>query len=139
MAIPGRFGLSNPRRAIAYALLLLGAGFVWAALAANVPLLRNARSIPLLARNWAIALPVFLLWTVSSYVLARRYLTLSGGGGAEGLRLGLVFAAAAFLFDAVVVAGFVGQGWRHFEQPILWIAYGLLAGIPFLVGRAMGS
>lgn len=134
-----RLRVSSPRRAIAYALLLLAGGFIWAAIAASVPLLRDARSIPFLAQNWAVAIPVFTLWTVSSYALARRYLTLSGGGADEGLRLGAVFAAAALLFDLVIVAGLVGQGWRHFAQPILWIAYVLLVGIPWLVGRALES
>jgi len=49
------------------------------------------------------------------------------------------FVAAAFVFDLVIVAGIVGEGWRHFGQPVLWLAYVLLAGIPWFVGRTFGA
>jgi len=131
------FGLAHPGRAIGYTSIFLAAGFVWGALAANVPALRDARGIPHLARNRAVALPVFALWVGLSCVLARRYLELSGRGAGEGLRLGILFGVAAFLFDVVVVAWLVGQGRRHFAQPLLWITYALLLLIPWLVGRSM--
>lgn len=131
-------GFISPGRAVAYTLILLAVGFVWGAVAANVKTLRDARSIPYLAHNWAVALPVFTLWVVLSYVLARSYLEFTGGGAAEGLRLGILFAVAAILFDAIVIAGIVGQGWRHFAQPILWLCYALLVLIPWLVGRSIG-
>lgn len=131
-------GFARPGRAIAYTLILLASGFVWGAVAANVKTLREARGIPYLACNWAVALPVFTLWVGLSYVLSRSYLAITGGGAAEGLRLGTLFAVAAFLFDAVVVAGIVGQGLRHFAQPILWLSYALLVFIPWLVGRSVG-
>lgn len=132
------FGFISPGRAVVYTLILLASGFVWGAVAANVKLLREARGIPYLAYNWAVALPVFTLWVGLSYVLARSYLAFTGGGAAEGLRLGILFAVAAFLFDVIVVAGIVGQGWRHFAQPILWLSYALLVLIPWLVGRSLG-
>ena len=132
------FGLSSPGRAITYTLLFLAVGFVWGAVAANVKVLRNARSIPYLAHNWAVAFPVFSLWIVLSYVLSRHYLELTGGGAREGLPLGILFAVAAFLFDAIIVAGILHQGRRHFAQPILWIAYALLVLIPWLVGGSGG-
>ena len=50
--------------------------------------------------------------------------------------MGMVFAAAGFLFDAIVIAGVIGKGIAHFRQPILWIAYGLVLLIPWLVARA---
>lgn len=131
------FGLTHPGKAIGYTSIFLAAGFVWGALAANVPALRNARGIPLLARNWALALPVFVLWVGLSYFLARRYLELSGGGAGEGFRLGILFATAALLFDVVVVAWLVGQGRRHFAQPLLWITYLLLLLIPWFIGTSM--
>ncbi|MEX2543102.1 MAG: hypothetical protein WD314_14945 [Trueperaceae bacterium] len=129
------FGLSHPSRALTFTLVILAVGFVWGALSANVPALRNARSLPYLANNWAVALPVFVFWVGLGYLFAVRYLHLEGGGAGQGLRLGLLFASAAFLFDVVVVAGFVGQGLKHFSQPILWIAYSLLILLPLLVGR----
>lgn len=128
-------GLSHPGRAIGYALIMLGVGFIWGAIAANVPALRNARGIPHLANNGAVALPVFVAWVGLSYFLAQRYLEFSGGGPAEGLRLGVVFAAAGLLFDAIVIAGIIGKGLAHFKQPILWIAYALVLVIPWLVAR----
>lgn len=129
-------GLSRPGLAAGYCLAFLAAGFVWAAIAANVSALRDAPAIPYLARNWAVALPVLTMWVVLGRMFARRYLSATGGGAAEGLRLGVVFASGAFLFDAIVVAGLVGQGWRHFAQPILWVAYALLVLIPWLAGRS---
>jgi hypothetical protein len=125
----------HPGGAVAYALMMLGAGFIWGAVAANVPAFRDARGIPFLANNWAIAVPVFMLWVSLSYIFARRYLQTWGGGPAEGLRLGAMFALAGLLFDAVVVAGIIGQGVKHFKQPILWIAYALVLLIPWFVAR----
>ena len=127
---------SHPGRALGYAALMVAAGFVWGAVAANVPSLRNARGIPFLANNWAIAVPVFLLWVGTCFILSLRYLTSFGGGPAEGLRLGAVFALAGLLFDAVFVAGIIGQGLRHFKQPVLWIAYAFLLLMPWLIARA---
>ncbi|HEX7053644.1 MAG TPA: hypothetical protein VF211_06870 [Burkholderiales bacterium] len=127
--------LRNPRRALGYAGILLGVGFFWGALSANVPALSSARPIPFFAHNWAVALPILAAWTALAYVLAKRYLARVGGGAAEGLRLGLLFAAAALVFDAVVVAGIVGEGVRHFAQPVLWLAYALLVAIPWAAGR----
>ena len=131
--------LRSPRRAVGYALVLLAVGFVWGAISANVAALRTQRPIPHFAHNGAVALPILVAWSVLAYVLARRYFALTGAAAADGLRLGAVFAAAALVFDLVVVAGIVGEGWRHFEQPVLWLAYALLATIPWLVGRAFGA
>lgn len=128
-------GLRRPGQALGYALLLVAVGFVWGALSANVSALRSARPIPHFAHNWAVALPILGAWTVLAYILSRRYLALAGGGPPEGLRLGLVFAVTAFVFDLVVVAGIVGEGRRHFAQGVLWLAYALLVLIPCLVGR----
>jgi hypothetical protein len=132
-------GLRSPGRAVSYALVLLSVGFVWGALAANVAALRSARPIPRFARNRAVALPILAAWTLLAYVLANRYLTMAGGGAAEGLRLGMVFAVAAVAFDLVVVAGIVGEGRRHFTQPVLWLAYALLVAVPWVVGLTAGS
>ena len=69
-----------------------------------------------------LAVPILAAWSVLAYVLARRYFTRTGAAASEGLRLGAVFVAAAFAFDLVIVAGIVGEGWRHFGQPVLWLA-----------------
>jgi len=45
----------------------------------------------------------------------------------------------AFVFDLVIVAGIVGEGWRHFAQAVLWLAYVLLATIPWFVGHTFGA
>ena len=127
--------LRSPGRAVGYAFVLLTVGFIWGALSANIAALRSAPPIPYFAHNAAVAIPILLAWAVLAYVLARRYFALTGAGASDGLPLGIVFAAAAFVFDLVVVAGLVGEGWRHFRQPVLWLAYALLLGIPWLVGR----
>ena len=132
-------GLRSPGRALGYALILLIVSFAWGALSANVSALRLARPIPHFARNRAVAVPILLAWVALAYVLSRHYLALTGGGGMEGTCLGLVFAGAAFLFDLVVVAGIVGEGRRHFEQPVLWVGYALLVIVPWLVGRAANA
>jgi hypothetical protein len=131
-------GLRSPGRAIGYALILLSVSFAWGALSANVAKLRLARPIPHFARNRAVAVPILVAWTALAYLLAHRYIALTGGGATEGLSLGLVFAGAAFMFDLVVVAGIVGEGRRHFEQPVLWLGYALLVAGPWLVGRTAG-
>ena len=59
-------------------------------------------------------------------------------GGILWRRRQRVFAAAAFGFDLVVVAWIVAEGWRHFAQPVLWLAYTVLIIIPWLVGKAHG-
>jgi hypothetical protein len=130
--------LRSPARALGYALVLLTVGFVWGAVSANVAVLRTAPPIPHFAHNGAVALPILLAWSTLAYVLARRYFTHTDAAATEGLRLGALFAAAALAFDLVVVAGIVGEGWRHFEQPVLWLAYVLLVAIPWLVGREFG-
>jgi len=108
---------------------------VWGAFSANVRTLRSSRPIPHFAHNWAVAVPILVVWILLAYVLARRYFMLTGAREEEGLFLGLVFAASAFLFDLIVVAGIVGEGCRHFRQPVLWVAYALLLVIPW-VGHA---
>ncbi len=127
-------GVRSPAHAIGDALVLLGVGFVWGAISANVDVLRSARPIRHFAHNRAVALPILAAWTLLAYMLARPYLTVIGGGAAEGLRLGLIFAVAAFVFDLVIVAGIVGEGRRHFAQPVLWLAYASLVSVPWLVG-----
>ena len=131
--------LRSPALAVRYALVLLAVGFVWGAASANVAALRMAPPLPHFAHNSAVALPILVAWTVLALLLAKRYFKLTGAAAADGLRLGAVFAVAALLFDLVVVAGIVGEGWRHFEQPVLWLAYALLLVIPWLVGRATGA
>jgi hypothetical protein len=133
------FGLQSPGRALAYTLALLVAGFVWGAIGANVPAIRGARPLPYVAHNWAIALPIFVTWVVLSYAFARKYLRLAGGGAAEGLRLGALFAISAVLYDLIVIAWIIGVGWQHFEQLLLWVTYGLLMLIPWQVGRGMAE
>jgi hypothetical protein len=131
--------LRSPALAVRYTLVFLAVGFVWGAVSANVAALRMAPPIPHFAHNRAVALPILVAWSALALLLARRYFKLTGAAATDGLRLGAVFAVAALLFDLVVVAGIVGEGWRHFGQPVLWLAYALLVLIPWLVGRATGA
>ncbi len=130
-------GLHQPGRAFTYTLIILGSGFIWGGIAVNVPIIREAQNLPYIAHNWAIALPIFVLWIVLSYVLAKDYLYRVNGGATEGLRLGAMFAISAILYDLIVIAWIIGVGWMHFEQLILWVTYGLLLFIPWFVGRSM--
>lgn len=139
MATTITFDLHHFRGLYRYALVLIAVGFVWGAVSANVPALRSARPIPYFAHNAAVALPIIVAWSALAYLLAKRYFMLTGAAATDGLWLGAVFMVAAILFDVVVVAGIVGEGWRHFEQPVLWLAYILLIVIPWLVGRAFGT
>ena len=133
------YWLRSPKRAAGYAFVLLAVGFVWGAISANVAALRTVPPIPHFAHNGAVAVPILVAWSLLAYVLARRYFALTGAAPSEGLRLGAVFVAAAFAFDLVIVAGIVGEGWRHFRQPVLWLAYVLLLVIPWFVGRTFGA
>jgi hypothetical protein len=68
------FGLSNPSRALSFTLVFLAVGFVWGGLSANTPALSNARSLPFLANNWGVALPVFTVWVGLGFLLATQCL-----------------------------------------------------------------
>jgi hypothetical protein len=57
-----------------------------------------------------------------THVLARRYFALTGAATSEGLRPGAMFAAGLSCSTLVIVAGIVGEGWRHFGQPVRWLA-----------------
>ncbi len=129
------FGLQDPSRAFRYVLVLLGVTFAWGALSANVAWLRSARPIAGFARNRAVALPVLGAWIVLAFTLSRKYMQAVGGGSAEGLRLGVVLAGTALLFDLIVVAGLARQGLQHFRQTAVWLGYAVLIAVPWLVAR----
>ena len=93
--------------------------------------------------RFALRVPFRILRTIgllpflfSSYGYCSPTSSPAGAREEDGLFLGLVFAASAFLVDLIVVAGIVGEGRRHFRQPVLWVAYALLLVIPWLVGHA---
>jgi hypothetical protein len=130
--------LHRPVTAVAYALVIVAVTFVWAGFVANVPALRDVGGVPLIVHNPVVALPILGAWTVLSVMLARHYLTGAPNPSAEGITLGLVFVAAAAVFDAVVVAGIVGEGLRHFAQLVVWVGYAVLVLAPWWVGRSLG-
>jgi hypothetical protein len=129
-----RLTLHSPGIAILYAFLLLVVAFIWAGFVANMPRLRNVRGIPFVIHNPVVALPILFAWAMMAFLFARRYLAAAPDPASEGFTLGLVFLGAAVLFDAVIVAGIVGQGLRHFTQLVLWIGYAVLLLIPWWVG-----
>lgn len=116
---------------------LLAVALPWAAFVANSPRLSVAPGVPYLTNNVAMRVPVAIAWIAMAAVLARYYLAGAGDPAAEGLKLGLIFAATGLFLDGIVVAILVGRGWAHFEQGILWLTYALLILIPWMVGRSL--
>ncbi|HEY6046240.1 MAG TPA: hypothetical protein VIU65_06520 [Pyrinomonadaceae bacterium] len=102
------------------------------------PSLKSVPSIPYISRNPAISFPILLIWLVVTYFLARNYLSgTPSNRDAEGLKLGLVFAALNFALDLLVLVFLLKTGIGYFASATVWLAYLLLLLIPWLTGRSL--
>jgi hypothetical protein len=129
----------KPVMATLFAVSLLLVAVPWAAFVANSPKLAAAPGIPYFANNLVISVPVAVIWVAMAAVLAKYYLAGASDPSLEGLKLGVMFAAAGLFLDGIIVALLVGRGWAHFNQGILWLTYALLVFIPWWIGRSLAQ
>jgi len=125
-------------RALAYALVIWLAGFVWGSVVFMTPALKNIPAIPYISHYPAISFPVLIIWILIAYLLARSYLKTSIAPG-EGLKLGLVFAVVNFVLDLLVLVILFKNGFAYFASLTVWLAYLILAGVPWFTGRSLTS
>jgi len=123
-------------RALAYAALIWVVGFAWGSVVFMTPGLKAVLPIPYVSSNPAISFPVLLVWLPLAYLLARSYLRTAPNPGAEGLRLGSVFAEVNLLLDVLVLVVALQAGWGYFASASVWLGYALLLIVPWWVGRA---
>jgi hypothetical protein len=122
-------------QALAYALLIWIAGFVWGSIVFMTPALKSVAAIPYVSKNPAISFPILLIWPFLTYVLARSYLKNVPDKGAAGLRLGLIFSAVNLVLDLVVLVFLLKTGFSYFVSLTVWAGYLMLLIIPWLTGR----
>jgi len=60
-------------KALAYAIVIWIAGFVWGSVVFMTPALKSVRAIPYVSSNQAISFPILILWLPLGYLLARSY------------------------------------------------------------------
>src|SRR6266545_6398866 len=123
-----RFGYAAP-----FSLVALS----WGAYVAKHATLRKAAPIPFIANNPVISLPTDVVCLGLAWVLSTHYLRDVEAPAAEGLKLGLLATSVGLTLDLIVVAWPVGIGPRHFAQLAVWLGYGELISIPWLVGRRL--
>ncbi|MBM3511481.1 MAG: hypothetical protein FJX61_15290 [Alphaproteobacteria bacterium] len=92
-----------------------------------------------MSANLAVSVPILIAWAVLIPWLAKRHLRDTAQRAAEGLKLGIVFAAVAIVLDAVVVAVALKAGASFFGYILLWLGYAMLLALPWHAGRRLGS
>jgi hypothetical protein len=122
---------------LSYALPFSLVALSWGAYVANHATLRKVRAIPFIANNPIISLPTDVVWLMMALVLSKHYLRDIEAPATEGLKLGLLSTSIGLTLDLVIVAWLVGIGPRHFAQLAVWLGYGELVSIPWLVGRGL--
>jgi hypothetical protein len=98
---------------------------------------RKARAIPFIANNPIISLPTDMVWLMMAFFLSKRYLCDVEAPAIEGIKLGVLSVGVGLTLDLMIVAWLVGIGPRHFAQLAVWLGYGELLSIPWLVGRRL--
>ena len=127
----------KPLRAFAYALLIWVVGFIWGSIVFMTPALSSTPPIPYVSSNPAMSFPIILLWTLLTWLLAKRYLKVALEKAQEGLRLGLIFVLVNFVLDLLVLVFLLKTGFKYFISASVWFAYTSLAVIPWLTGRTL--
>ena len=124
-------------KALGFAILIWVTGFIWGSIVFMTPSLKSVASIPYVSRNPVISFPLLILWPVLVYRLARNFLKGAANKPAQGLKLGLVFWIVNFCLDLVILVFLLKTGFDYFASLTVWIAYGLLLILPWLVGRSL--
>jgi hypothetical protein len=124
-------------KALGLAILIWVTGFIWGSIVFMTPSLKSVAAIPYVSRNPAISFPLLVVWPVLIYLLARNFLKGATDKPAQGLKLGLVFWLVNCGLDLVVLVFLLKTGFGYFVSLTVWIAYGLLLILPWLVGRSL--
>jgi len=124
-------------KALAYAIVIWIAGFVWGSIVFMTPSLKSIRPIPYVSNNPAISLPILIVWLPVTYLLARNYLKTFSDRMAEGLKLGFTFSAVNLILDLVILVLLLKAGFAYFISLTVWLGYSLLLIVPWLTGRSM--
>src|SRR5919198_6321023 len=128
---------NNLLQRLGYALPFSLVALSWGAYVANHASLRKVAAIPFIANNPVISLPTDVVWLVMAVLLSKRYLRDVEAPVTEGIKLGVLSTSVGLTLDLIVVAWLVGIGPRHFAQLAVWLGYGELISIPWLVGRSL--
>jgi len=129
--------LLNLFKALGFAILIWIIGFVWGSVVFMTPALKATPAIPYVSANPAISFPILLVWIPVTYLFARVCLWRSPYPTAEGLRVGLVFAALNFIFDLLMLVLLLKAGVGYFASLTVWLGYFILLIIPWLTGRSL--
>jgi hypothetical protein len=124
-------------KALGYAVVIWVAGFIWGSIVFMTPALKDVRPIPYVSSNPAISFPLLILWPILIYLLAGKFLNAVADKPSQGLKLGLIFLVINFVLDLVVLVYLLKAGLGYFASLTVWIAYGLLLIVPWLIGRSL--
>jgi hypothetical protein len=124
-------------KALGFAILIWVTGFIWGSIVFMTPVLKSVAPIPYVSGNPAISFPLLVLWPMLVYLLARNFLKGATDKPTQGLKLGLVFLIVNFCLDLVVLVFLLKTGFGYFASLTVWIAYGLLLILPWIVGRSL--
>jgi hypothetical protein len=124
-------------KALGFAILIWIIGFVWGSVVFMTPALKATPAIPYISANPAISFPILLVWIPITYLCARVCLWRSPKPIAEGLRIGIVFAAINFVLDLLMLVLLLKAGFGYFASLTVWLGYLILLIIPWLTGRSL--
>ena len=122
--------------AVWYGVLLWIAGFVWGTIVFMTPTLKNLQSITYISKYPAISVPLTIFYLVMVFLLAKRCLKSTDRKASEGLKLGAIFFLLNILLDIIIYVALF-QDWDYFSYISIWLAYAILAVVPWGTGRWM--
>jgi predicted acyltransferase len=105
----------NLLKALGLGILIWIVGFVWGSIVFMTPALKATPMIPYVSANPAISFPILLVWIPLTYLFARVCLWRSPNPTAEGLRIGIMFAAANFVLDLLMLVWLLRAGFGYFR------------------------
>jgi hypothetical protein len=124
-------------KALGFAILIWIVGFVWGSFVFMTPSLRATPAIPYISANPAISFPILLVWIPVTYLFTRVCLWRTTNPNAQGLRIGIVFAAINLVLDLLLLVLLLKAGFRYFASLTVWLGYLILLIIPWLTGRSL--
>ncbi len=127
----------KPIKAIIYAVAIWMTGFVWGTIVFMSPSLKQTSPIPYVSSNPMISFPILFMWLILTVVISRRYLRSAKDKRLEGIKLGITLALVNFVLDLVVLVYLLNAALSYFPSLTVWVAYSMLAVIPWLTGLYM--
>lgn len=127
----------NLFKALGLGILIWIIGFVWGSIVFMTPALKATPMIPYVSANPAISFPILFGWIPVAYLFARVCLWRNPSPTAEGLRIGIIFAAINFILDLLMLVWLLRAGFGYFASLTVWLGYLILLIIPWLTGRSL--